>query len=231
LFISKTSFFLFWNVEISNLLVIMIPHRSHQSGGVPSSLVSIPSTSTHSLYMGNRSRPGGLQGSSSIPQITPALQQSGASSFVPGSNLGFQSDMALQTGLPPYPVSAIASSPIQVPPPIPSKLYYPSSQHHAAYGFGPPYFQDPFVSLGQCPSYNMVPPTPVAGNLPHQYFTPRVTSPVLEDDTSTIVTNTNGVPMSVLQDIMSQGCQVSFNHAMSVNDSSVPQVSAGCQVS
>ncbi|MFN9979760.1 MAG: hypothetical protein ACK53Y_07595, partial [bacterium] len=81
----------------------MIPHRSHQSGGVPSSSVSIPSTSSRSLYMGNCSRPGGLQGSSSIPQITPALQQSGASSFVPGSNLGFQSDMALQTGLPPYP--------------------------------------------------------------------------------------------------------------------------------
>jgi hypothetical protein len=118
------------------------------------------------------------------------------------------------TGMSSYPVAPTA----------PSNLYYPQ----IPYGYGPPYFQDPFLSSGQCPPFLVIPPTTVAGNVPPSYFTPRVTSPVPEDDTSTIVTN--GVPASIPQDIVSHGGQVSFHQAMLANASSVPQVSAGCQV-
>ncbi len=216
-------FILYFGIlKISNL-VTMIPHRSYRSDGVPSSSISLPSSSSRSLYMGSRPCPVGMQGSSSIPPVTPELQRSGASSFVPHSNFGCQPNMALHTGMPQFPVSSIASPPIQVPT-VPSNYYY-SSPSQNAYTYGPPYFRDPFLASNpSCSPFPLVPSNPTASTLPPQYFTPRVTSPVPEDDSSTIVTN--GVSGVVPQDIMFQGCQVSFQQ-----NSSVPQVSAGCQVS
>jgi hypothetical protein len=52
----------------------MLSHRHHSSGGVPSSSISLPSSSSRSLYMGGHSRPSGVQGPPIITQITPELQ-------------------------------------------------------------------------------------------------------------------------------------------------------------
>jgi hypothetical protein len=105
--------------------------------------------------------------------------------------------------------------------------FYPLDPQENAYSYGPPYFQDPFLASRQ-----LVSPYPMISQnhgLPHGHHSsiPRVTSPVNEDDTSTI--HTTGVHDSAPQDFLSQGCQVLFGQSSA--PLSVSHASAGCQVS